>query len=454
MESILFHLVALLLVQFMVISTAKVVTNITTDQYALLDFKAHITSDILAQYWSSSTPMCQWVGISCSARHGRVTALNLSNMTLQGTISPHLGNLSFLISLNISINNFHGPLPKELGKLPRLKRIIVNNNSFSGIIHHSLFNMSKLEIMDLSYNLIEGGIPFERGQLPSLKVLSVEGNKLSGSLPDDMYKSLPRLEKFSFANNTFVGSIPSSIGNLTKLKELYLSFNYLRGDILQELGNLIELEIVDMRNMGVGGPIPFFIFNTSSLRKTNLFRNHLVGSLPVDICHHIPLLQSLYLGDNKLTGGIPKSIENCTLLEKLRVDHNYLKEYGSEGIISTRCDVYAFGILLMEIFTRMKPTDEMFVGELNLKSWVKESLVHALTKVVDSNLLKREDKHFVAKLNCLSSVMELALACIEDSPEDRIIVSDALVMLKKIKNKMLKDIGAKCNTRSRMRRQS
>ncbi|KAF5731789.1 LRR receptor-like serine/threonine-protein kinase [Tripterygium wilfordii] len=129
-------------------------------------------------------------------------------------------------------------------------------------------------------------------------------------------------------------------------------------------------------------------------------------------------------------------------------------KYGSEGIISTRCDVYAFGILLMEIFTRMKPTDEMFVGELNLKSWVKESLVHALTKVVDSNLLKREDKHFVAKLNCLSSVMELALACIEDSPEDRIIVSDALVMLKKIKNKMLKDIGAKCNTRSRMRRQS
>ncbi|XP_038721953.1 putative receptor-like protein kinase At3g47110 [Tripterygium wilfordii] len=229
MESILFYLVAvaLLLAQFMVISTAKVVTNITTDQYALLDFKAHITSNILSQNWSSSTPMCRWVGISCGARHGRVTALNLPNMKLQGTISPHLGNLSFLISLSISFNNFHGPLPKELGKLPRLKRLLVYNNSFSGVIPHTLFNMSKLKIMDLGDNLIEGSIPFEKGQLPSLKALSVENNLLSGALSDDMGECLPKVEVLSLFNNTFV--IPRSIGNLTKLKELYIGLNNFTG---------------------------------------------------------------------------------------------------------------------------------------------------------------------------------------------------------------------------------
>ncbi|MFQ6658441.1 hypothetical protein Gotur_027715 [Gossypium turneri] len=38
-------------------------------------------------------------------------------------------------------------------------------------------------------------------------------------------------------------------------------------------------------------------------------------------------------------------------------------EYGIEGIVSTKGDVYSFGILLMKIITRKKPTDEMFAGE-------------------------------------------------------------------------------------------
>ncbi|XP_038721955.1 probable LRR receptor-like serine/threonine-protein kinase At3g47570 [Tripterygium wilfordii] len=361
MESILFHLVAvLLLVQFMVISTA---TNITTDQYALLDFKAHITSDILSQNWSSSTPMCRWVGISCGARHGRVTALNLPNMKLQGTISPHLGNLSFLISLSISFNNFHGPLPKELGKLPRLKRLLVYNNSFSGVIPHTLFNMSKLKIMDLGDNLIEGSIPFEKGQLPSLKALSVENNLLSGALSDDMGECLPKVEVLSFANNTFVGIIPRSIGNLTKLKELYLSFNNFEGHIPQELGNLIELEILRMRNVGVevGGPIPFSLFNISSLKGIHLHGNQLVGSLPVDICHHLPLLKRLDLSGNKFTGGISKNIGNCTLLEELWLDHNYLR-----------------GTIPLEV-GHLQNLEKLSVGSNNLTSNIPSSIFNIST---------------------------------------------------------------------------
>ncbi|KAK2642484.1 hypothetical protein Ddye_024247 [Dipteronia dyeriana] len=35
-------------------------------------------------------------------------------------------------------------------------------------------------------------------------------------------------------------------------------------------------------------------------------------------------------------------------------------EYGLEGIVSARGDVYSFGILMMESFTRKKPTDNMF----------------------------------------------------------------------------------------------
>ncbi|XP_070664539.1 probable LRR receptor-like serine/threonine-protein kinase At3g47570 [Malus domestica] len=103
-------------------------------------------------------------------------------------------------------------------------------------------------------------------------------------------------------------------------------------------------------------------------------------------------------------------------------------EYGMEGIVTTRGDVYSFGIVLMETFTKRKPTNEMFVGEMNLKQWVAHSLYPdaAMDEVVDANILsKEEDGDFVSRRDCLSSVMRLALACSATLPEERINMKDA-----------------------------
>lgn len=45
-------------------------------------------------------------------------------------------------------------------------------------------------------------------------------------------------------------------------------------------------------------------------------------------------------------------------------------EYGPEGLVSIKCDVYSYEIMLIETFTRTKPNDEMFDGELSLMKWV------------------------------------------------------------------------------------
>ncbi|XP_059626505.1 LRR receptor-like serine/threonine-protein kinase FLS2 [Cornus florida] len=41
-------------------------------------------------------------------------------------------------------------------------------------------------------------------------------------------------------------------------------------------------------------------------------------------------------------------------------------EYEMEDRVSTRCDVYSYGVLLMEIFTKKRPIDEMFAGEMKV----------------------------------------------------------------------------------------
>ncbi|PRQ19089.1 hypothetical protein RchiOBHm_Chr7g0213281 [Rosa chinensis] len=80
---------------------------------------------------------------------------------------------------------------------------------------------------------------------------------------------------------------------------------------------------------------------------------------------------------------------------------------------------------------------------MSLKQWVASSLSSpdATVEVVDANLLgKQEDVSFISKRVCLSSIMELAVACSAESPEERMNMQDALVTLNKIKVKLLEDV--------------
>ncbi|XP_028053934.1 probable LRR receptor-like serine/threonine-protein kinase At3g47570 [Camellia sinensis] len=396
------------------ITTAKgnpslVLTN-ETDHQALLAIKDLITGDPLGALssWNHSIHFCNWQGVSCGRRHQRVTALNLSSLALVGSVSPQIGNLTFLRRIDLGNNSFHGEIPQELGKLFRLQYLLLLNNSFQGefptnlthcshlrvirmhynnlrgkiptelgslsnlsllnlAVNHltgtiplSIGNLSNLRVLCLSYNNLERSIPTQLGQLSKLEALQLTSNNLSdqnlltGSIPNSIGK-LSMLEKLFLPNNSISGEIPSSLRNLSRLGELDLSTNMIEGSIPISLGNCTNLQRIYLDYNRLIGAISYQIFGLSSLIGQSLSQNYLTGLLPQEV-GNLKNLGGLYVSKNKLFGEIPTALGNCEVLELLYVDCNLFK-----GTIPTA-------------FRQLKGIQELDVSRNNLSGQIPRFL--------------------------------------------------------------------------------
>ena len=113
-------------------------------------------------------------------------------------------------------------------------------------------------------------------------------------------------------------------------------------------------------------------------------------------------------------------------------------KYGLEGRVSTRGDIYSYGIMLLEMLTRKKPTNDMFVGEMSLRQWVKASIPYKIMEVIDGNLLRTEQGNdAIAAHGDVLAIMELGLECSKEPLEERIGIKDVIIKLNKIKLQML-----------------
>ncbi|KAF3645403.1 putative LRR receptor-like serine/threonine-protein kinase FLS2-like [Capsicum annuum] len=113
-------------------------------------------------------------------------------------------------------------------------------------------------------------------------------------------------------------------------------------------------------------------------------------------------------------------------------------EYGSEGIVSTNGDVYSYGIMLMEVLTKRRPTDEDICNEnLDLRKWITQSFSGTMLDIVDGNLFPKEEQITSKSEICIASMIELALDCTKETPESRITMKDVAKRLNKIKNTFL-----------------
>ena len=149
---------------------------------------------------------------------------------MNGTIPAEIGNLTFLSSLYLYVNQLSGSIPPELGNLSNLIYLELNSNRLSGQIPSELGNLSKLERLWLHRNQLSGAIPSELGGLTNLTKLSLGSNQLSGSIPVEL-GDLTNLTSLGLSNNQLTGSIPEELESLTNLTHLYLAGNQLTGCI-------------------------------------------------------------------------------------------------------------------------------------------------------------------------------------------------------------------------------
>ncbi|KAK9081954.1 hypothetical protein Syun_030936 [Stephania yunnanensis] len=353
-----------------------------TDQLALLAFKSQISHDPLQvlNSWNTSLHFCQWHGVTCGRRHQRVVKLVLKSRGLAGSLSPYIGNLSFLHVIDLRNNSFRGEIPSSevLGRLFRLRVFALGNNSFTGelpsnfsrnleslilevnelsgtfpkqlcalqklktlrlwsnnltgSLPYDLGNLSSLQIIDLARNFLEGGIPDSIGQLKSLYFLSLAGNHFFGPLPSSLF-NISTLEVLELSSNGFTGKVPDNMGNMQKLR--FLSFY--RNNQLGSSGHADDLKFLSSINSTVlrviqasycqlSGILHKSLANISftQLEKLSLSGNQISGIIPSEIFLKLPNLTFLYLRDNFLTGNIPQDIGKLNNLQVLNLGNNNL----------------------------------------------------------------------------------------------------------------------------------
>ncbi|WOL02602.1 hypothetical protein Cni_G11321 [Canna indica] len=256
--------------------------------------------------WSRSSDPCSlpWAGVVCTG--GRVTAIQVGNRSLSGSLPPDVRNLTGLVRLELQNNRFSGPLPSLAG-LASLQILLLHNNLFTSISPDFFSGLSSLQAVYLDNNpFAPWPLPDSLGDAVALVNFSANSANVSGSLPDFLATSFPGLDQLGLAYNLLSGPVPPAfanapfhslwlnnqqgpsrfsgginfVENMTDLEELWLQSNDFSGP-LPDFSGLTSLRHLELRDNQFTGIVPNSLTELKSLTEVTLTNNLLQGSVPV-----------------------------------------------------------------------------------------------------------------------------------------------------------------------------
>ncbi|XXG71821.1 hypothetical protein AAC387_Pa07g1059 [Persea americana] len=366
----------------------------STDALALLAFKQRNDPFNSLSTWNDSLPFCQWQGITCSRRHPlRVVAMNLTGLQLAGPLSPFIANLTFLREIDLSRNKLHGQIPQEFGCLFRL--------SYGSVYKGTLDCIRKIV---------------------AVKVLNLQRRGASKSFIAEC-KALRNVRHRNLLKVLTVCSSIDSKGDDFKA----LVFNYMANGNLERWLHPSMDEQHQPKYLSLIQRLNIAVDVASAL-------NYLHNSCKKPIVHcdlkpsNILLDDDMnaHVGDFGLARFLSEVTSNCsqnqTSSTGVKGTIGYIPpEYGMGGGVSTFGDIYSYGILLLEMFTGKKPTDEIFNENLSLHQFAKLALTERVIEIVDQKLLSAEAEalnesqtptNAETKLEmCLISTFKVGVAC-------------------------------------------
>ncbi|KAL2490823.1 putative LRR receptor-like serine/threonine-protein kinase [Abeliophyllum distichum] len=412
--------------------------------------------------------------------------LTLSNNRLHGPIPESLGDLIALQYLDLSKNNLYGEIPSSLEKLKELVYFNVSFNELSGEIPNGGPFKNLTAFFFVGNSKLCGSSQY--------KVMPCKGNATSSSMKTRVLKYiLPSIALVIILAIILVYLMRRRNRNTLLPTQSTFSITVKRisyYEVLNATNNFDEENLIGIGSIGANKSFDTECHILCNIRHRNLVKvitscsnldlkalvleympNENLNKWLSSSNHFLNIVQRLEImidvacALEYLHHGCPSPIAHCDLkpsnilLDEDMVAHiadfgiaklftedqrisltktlgtiGYIApEYGSTGLISTMADVYSFGIMLMETFTKMKPTDDKFVGEFTMRRWVFESFPNAITQIVDVDLVNAVENNVRAEESCFRSIMGLALECTADLPEERLAMKDVLTRLKKIK---------------------
>ncbi|KAK2967077.1 hypothetical protein RJ640_014016, partial [Escallonia rubra] len=398
--------------------------------------------------------------------------INLSVNQFSGNISPTIGGLQNLVELSLAHNTLQGYIPENFKSLISLVTLDLSHNNLSGVIPKSLEALTQLRYFNISFNKLSGEIP-SGGPFENFTSQPFASNEALCGLTQFGVPQCRAAYPSRTTQKVVIISILSAISlTILVMVVFYVLIRCRKGKSVpteKDVQPLVHQRITyqelfkatngfaesNLIGSGSFGSVFKGVLSGGMVVAVKVFKLHLEKALRsfetecevlrnirhqnltkvITSCSNLEFkaLVLEYMPNGSLED-LLYSYDHCLdIKQRLDImidvacaidylhhaDYMFDVEYGLGGLVSTSSDVYSYGIMLMETFTRTKPTDEIFARGMTLRLWVKESLPNEVIKVVDMDLRRQGEEHLTKDMRCLTSIMELALECTKEPAEER-----------------------------------